>query len=533
MSSHKCDVLVVGAGLAGLTAAAYLSREGQRVILVEKNDECGGLVTSFSRDGFLFDAGVRAIEDAGIILPMLEELEIDIEFINSPVSVGIEQSILNIDGAKSLDAYRGLLTNLYPESRNDIERIVSMIRKIMKYMEVLYRIENPAFKDLRNDTNYLFKVLLPWMFRFIFTLRKINRMDYPVESFLEKTTDNASLRDIISQHFFKSTPTFFAMSYFSLYLDYMYPLGGTGTLPRALERRILEFGGQIVTGTEIREIISSGKFATDRNGDEYAYQSLVWATDLKKLYKITRTEGLPDKVVRTIQAKASNILSKRGGDSVFILFLSVDERPESFGGIANGHFFYTPSKKGLGDINRRKLKSMLGNWDSTSREEVLNWLHEFCRLNTYEISVPVLKDPSAAPAGKTGLIVSLLFEYDLMLKVEESGWYGEFKTAIEDAIMQVLADSVYPMLKDKVISRFSSTPLSIRNRVGSSEGAITGWSFEEPVPVVNRIQNCARSVITPIPHVIQAGQWAYSPAGVPMSILTGKLAAKKILKAAK
>jgi phytoene dehydrogenase-like protein len=84
-------------------------------------------------------------------------------------------------------------------------------------------------------------------------------------------------------------------------------------------------------------------------------------------------------------------------------------------------------------------------------------------------------------------------------------------------------------LKDKVTAAFSYNPRSIENRVGSSEGAITGWSFEKPVPVVNRIQHGARAVRTPIPRVLQAGQWAYSPAGVPMSILTGKLAADRVL----
>jgi hypothetical protein len=52
------------------------------------------------------------------------------------------------------------------------------------------------------------------------------------------------------------------------------------------------------------------------------------------------------------------------------------------------------------------------------------------------------------------------------------------------------------------------------------------------MPVINRIQSSGRSVQTPLPSVYQAGQWAYSPAGVPMSILTGKLAADKALKKA-
>ena len=86
------------------------------------------------------------------------------------------------------------------------------------------------------------------------------------------------------------------------------------------------------------------------------------------------------------------------------------------------------------------------------------------------------------------------------------------------------------MLKDKIIARFSFTPLSIENRIGSSEGAIVGWSFQKSMPVINKIHISDRSVLTPIPSIYQAGQWAYSPAGVPMSILTGKIAADKILK---
>ena len=527
---NNYDVLVVGGGMAGLTAAAYLSRDGLKVLLFEKNKKCGGLVSSFTRDGFLFDAGVRAIEDAGIILPMLKELEIDLEFIRSPVSVGIEKEILHIDDAESLNRYKVLLQKLYPDMKKDIDHILTVIRKVMKDMDVLYGIENPVFKDLKNDKEYVFNTLLPWLFKFIFTVQRINHMDFPVEDFLKKITKNTCLRDIISQHFFKNTPTFFAMSYFSLYLDYLYPKGGTGKLPKALENKILDFGGRIVTESEIREVVPSDSFVKDSNGTVFTYKTLIWAADLKTLYRIINTESLAKKLVNKINIHRREILSKRGGDSIFTLFLTVDEPPEGFKKIANGHFFYTPSKKGLGEVHRLEIKDLLQNWAHTSKEDVLKWLNKFCQLNTYEISIPALKDPSSAPEGKTGLIISLLFEYDLMKNIESDNWYEGFKREVENRMINVLATSVFPMLKDKVISQFSYTPLSIEKRIASSEGAITGWSFEEPVPVVNRIQHCARSVKTPIPHVLQAGQWAYSPAGVPMSILTGKLAADRVLK---
>ena len=530
MSENKYDTIIVGGGIAGLTSAAYLSRKGQKVLLIEKNKECGGLVNSFNMDGFHFDAGVRALEDAGIIFPMLKDLGIQLEFVKSPVSLGIGKDILHIENSGSLDKYKELLIKLYPDSEVEIVELIKIIRKIMKHMDVLYGLENPVFKDLKHDREFIFKKLLPWLPRFIFTVGKINRMNMPVEDYLEPIITNSSLRDIISQHFFKNTPTFFALSYFSLYLDYSYPKGGVGKLSEAMQNKILEFGGEIITETKIIEVKADECLIKDQENVTYKYDNLIWAADLKTLYKNTDTEGLLPGIRTKFEGEKNKMLKSRGGDSVFSIFLEVDEPLESFKKIAHGHFFYTPSTIGLGETHRKELDNLLINWKNVKKEQIMAWLDKFTSLNTYEISIPGLKDPDLVPEGKTGLIISFLAEYDLFKKIQKAGWYDEFNLELENRVLSVISDSVYPMLKDKIIARFSFTPLSIENRVGSSEGAITGWSFQNPVPVINKIQISDRSVLTPISSIFQAGQWAYSPAGVPMSILTGKLAADKVLK---
>lgn len=533
MAEGKYHTVIVGGGMAGLTCAAYLAREGRRVLLIEKNRECGGLVSSFSRGGFRFETGIRALENAGIIFPMLQELGIELEVIKSPVSVGVENEILHIRDLGSLDQYSDLLKKLYPESGAEIDRIIKVIRKVMKQMDVLYGVENPNFKDMRRDRAYLFKELLPWLPKFLFTIGRINRMQMPVEPYLEKVITNPSLRDIISQHFFKNTPTFFALSYFSLYLDYFYPRGGVGRLASAVEKRFLELGGEILREAVIEHVSPRDRKVTDRENVDYSYENLVWAADLKTFYRITGTEGLSAGIRSKFENERNRLLKKRGGDSVFTLFLEVDEPADTFRRIANGHFFYTPSRQGLGETRWSRLEELLEQPGEPDKDRVLEWLDSFLSLNTYEISVPALKDPDMAPEGKTGLIVSILTEYDLFKRIADAGWYPEFKAAMEERIIRVLSGSVYPMLQDKVKGRFSFSPLSYAERVGSSEGAITGWSFREPVPVVHKIQAANRAVVTPIPSVYQAGQWTYSPAGVPMSILTGKLAARRILKASR
>jgi phytoene dehydrogenase-like protein len=202
----KYDVIIVGGGIAGLTAAAYLTKNGHTVLLCEKENQVGGLVSSFYYDGFLYDAGARGILDSGIVKPMLKQLDINIEFVKSVVSIGIEKELIRVETLENLNDYREMLIRIYPDNTKDIDAILNEIKKVMDYMDVLYGIENPLFKDLKTDKDYLLKTLLPWLFKFISKSGKIKNFDEPVDQYLAKYTKNQSLIDIISQQFFKRHP---------------------------------------------------------------------------------------------------------------------------------------------------------------------------------------------------------------------------------------------------------------------------------------------------------------------------------------
>lgn len=530
------DVLVVGGGMAGLTAAAFAAQSGLRVLLCDKEPMLGGLIRSFVRGGFTWDAGIRALEDSGIIFPMLESLGIKVEFVKSPVSLGIEDRVIPVAARANLMDYRELLEQFYPESRADIARILEAIQRVMKQMDVLYGIENPLFKNLRRDRKYLFHKLLPWLGKFLLTIGRINRMDMPVDEHLESLSDSQALIDIISQHFFRKTPAFFALSYFSLYLDYVYPLGGTGALPRAMESYCIESGVDIRKQTQITAVDPVGHTVTDQRGAVHAYRKLVWAADLKTLYRTIDLDALPaGNVQRLARERAELVNASSGGDSVFTLYLAVDIEPAWFAAKSNGHFFYTPSRDGVGRGIHSELDALLSeaasDRDTAIRERVERWIDRYLRFTTYEISIPVLKDASLAPAGKTGLIVSVLFDHALCEAARAQGWYEELKTLTEDRLIERLDSTIYPGLRGAVQDRFSSTPLSIASTVGSAQGAITGWAFTNPVmPAVHRMQHVAKSVVTPFPDIVKAGQWSYSPSGLPIAILTGKLAADRVTK---
>ena len=135
---NQKKVIVVGGGIAGLTTATALVRHGIDVLLVEKNDDCGGLVNSFEREGFLFDGGIRALENAGMIKPMLKELDIDLPLIRSKISLGVEDDVIHVETEESIRDYENQLIRIYPESQADVVRVISVIRKMKEHMNVLF-----------------------------------------------------------------------------------------------------------------------------------------------------------------------------------------------------------------------------------------------------------------------------------------------------------------------------------------------------------------------------------------------------------
>ena len=537
IESLSTDVLIVGGGIAGLTAAAYLSKSGANVVLCEKEKKTGGLVNSFEYKGFIFDGGIRALENSGIVSPMLKQLGMTVEFLENPVSMGIDKDIIRISSKESVDTYRELLEKQFPENKEDIAAIVEVIRQIMGYMDILYAIDNPLFLNL-TDMNYLMKTLLPWLFKFIRTIPKINRLNAPVDEYLRKFTNNSSLIDIIAQHFFQKTPTSFALSYFSLYLDYKYPRGGTGTLTDALKQYILDHHGIVKTEVEIAEVDAGKRQATDTRGNIYKYKKLLWAADNKTLYRKVNLESVhKTKYIRKIQNRRAEIADKIGGDSIFTLYLTVNLKNSYFSEKHTGHFFYTRSPKGLSLESVGTLRT--GNKQNpsgftTDKIMILDWLKRYLDLTTYEISIPALRDPSLAPEGQTGLIVGSLFDYSLTKHIMEMGWIDELKKIVSERIIDVLTESIYPELKTSIIDSFTSTPLTIEKISGNSEGAITGWAFTNDfVPALKKMSQVANSVLTPIPDVYQAGQWVFTPSGMPISVMTGKLAADKIINSLK
>jgi len=530
LGENHFDVIIVGAGMAGLTSAAYLTKSGYKVLLIEKHQKNGGLLGSFMIDGHQVDQGARGIIDSGIFAPMMKQLGIEVEFLPNPVRLAIGDRSVDFRDKSSIDDYGKLLKETYPGNKAEIDSILLEIRKVMGYMDVLYGIENPLFMSKPYDYEYMLKTLLPWTVKFVYNIRKAMKLLEPINDHLRRITSNESLVQIITQHFFESTPTFFAMSYFSLYLDYQYPKGSTQVVVDKLESLILENHGVILNGREVVHIDAEKRRVTLKEGNEYSYDQMIWAADSNLLYRCLDAERWPESQLKNeVMRKQEFLSTKKGADSVLTVYVITDQSPESYKDISGPHVFYTPSPEGLSGISLSDLKDSQGRF-TYDLDMIYGWVRAFVRQNTFEISIPSLRDPSLSPPGETALIVSLLFDYQLAKHIAALDSHENLKRRVTEMVIAEL-DGYFPDLSDHVVKTVVTTPLTIEGKTNNTQGSLTGWSFaNDPFPAEYRFLKVSSSVLTPIGSIKQAGQWAFNPAGVPVAILTGKLAADAVEK---
>jgi C-3',4' desaturase CrtD len=81
ISNNKSRVVVIGAGIGGLTTGALLARRGYQVLILDQALVPGGCASTFKRQGFTFDVGatqVAGLEPGGIHYRIFKELEVEI-----------------------------------------------------------------------------------------------------------------------------------------------------------------------------------------------------------------------------------------------------------------------------------------------------------------------------------------------------------------------------------------------------------------------------------------------------------------------
>ena len=134
---EKYDVIVIGSGFGGLISAAFLSVEGYRVAVFEKENYAGGLCASFKNGGYTFDVAVDAVgamREGEILRDILKKLDIESQLdiiCLDPIRRNIFPDF-TIDIAGTAAEYKETLSKLFSSEKEGIDNLFSLMRKIYK-----------------------------------------------------------------------------------------------------------------------------------------------------------------------------------------------------------------------------------------------------------------------------------------------------------------------------------------------------------------------------------------------------------------
>lgn len=508
------DVVVIGSGIAGLTAAGYLAKGGARVVVCEQADRVGGLFNSFQREGFVFDGGIKALENAGMILPTLEQLGVleQLGFVKSPIALITQQHVQPIREQADLEAYFAHLAELFPAEAAGLQQVLGDARRIFQLLGALLRFSSLFARspEGRVSRSAWLKDNLPALAG---APRTLGLMKRTLRDYVAEHVHDPALVNLLCDLFPEGTTAFFGLGYFGIFLDYHYPAGGMGAIPQALEQAIRGWGGEILTNARVERILLQDGRAAGvalADGRELRSGKVIAAGDVRRTF----TQMLPAGALPADYL--APVLRARPAHTVFQLFLGLDIPPEELGLQGCGHVFYAPDLEGITEDDR------------LTRADY--FLHV-----PQEISVPCLHHANLAPAGKTGLILSAMTKWQW-----GDGWGlvdgrpgAQHARLVERSAADMLAsfERYYPDLSRHIVLRIPSSPYAVYERTSNLEGSIMGWSYDRRETWDRGgFMQIRKALQTPIPDLLLAGHWAFSPGGSPTAVLTGKLAADMILK---
>lgn len=469
ISHRQFHTAIIGAGIGGLIAALELANKGFKVVVLEKHSLVGGYLTSFKRKGFIFDAGANFITGADNAYTPVGNMFKNYGIQAKYVKIEYERFHFGNDEYKVIYnemEFKNVLTNISPADEYGISEFFRLCRKVYA---------SHSRKGMQSER-----------------LRSLIETNY--QNIIDNLINNRCVKALLSSEWsYAGLPPsklsgiimcmlMHEMMNFGVYQIF----GGVQNLSNAIAKKIIEFGGEIYTGSSVEKIIINDKRIKGVliDGKEIEAKYVVSNADaLKTYHELIGDKYLGKSFITTLNTMKESI-------SAFIMYLGVT----------------------------------INNADA---EKINGWYYTGLELNDTKnnipivISVPSLRDSCLAPPGNHVIIIRLI--PDLMVNISTNESKEELKNFSIDTLDHIgQRMGLDYKLSDRIVVKESADSKTFLRYTGNSRGAMYGW---EKSPQQLKLLDKMSTELIGFHHV---GHWATVGSGLSASIASGILVGRKI-----
>ena len=487
------DVIVIGSGIGGLTAAALLSRYGKRVTVCESHTIAGGAAHSFSRQGFHFDSGPSfycGLNDSHSRNPLRQVLKVLTETL--PVVAydplghyHFPEGTLPVYSQQ--ERYLEAVGQFTPQGAKELERF---IHRLLPLHDALQGIPTILLRADWQSIPILMGRCLPSLIKM---LPHLGLVQSSVGQVMDREVSDRWVRRLIDLECFllsglKAHGTIAPEVAFMLGersgAGVEYPLGGSGAIVEALVRGLKRWGGELRLGSHVdRILVESGKVTGVRlrRGEILHAPIVISNASMWDTYgKLLQPEDLPASYRQT--ALATPVV-----DSFIHLHLGI--KADGLDNLTGHHVVVHDAERDLTTPG-----------------------------NTCMISIPSVWDASLAPPGHHVVHAYTLEPYENWQRDKN---YQERKKERSQSLYRAL-ERVIPDIRQRIVLELIGTPLThahyLRRDRGTYGAAIAAGQGMFP------------STHTPISGLYRVGDSTMPGIGVPAVAASGILCANTLVQ---
>jgi phytoene dehydrogenase-like protein len=508
------DVVVIGAGLGGLSAAAVLARKGLGVLCLERNNIAGGYAGSFVRGRYEFEIGLHELsgmgtaEEPGPVHQMFEELGMldELEFCEIPE---VYRSIfpgVDVTLPVGWEAYEQTLCDAFPEEAKGIRTFVGRVRALQSEVRFF-----SDFNLLHGPPSVGQALQIPLKSRYIARFGQVS-----FESVLGRDIQDPLLKAVISQLWGyvgqpPSRASFLLLgACMGAYVGYgpRYIKGRSAALVTAYVRAIERFGGELRLGCGVERVLTEGGRATGvitDQGEEIRAGAVISNLDPSSTCRdLIGVDRVPEAYWHKLQPCSV-------GPSSFNVYMGLARTPEALG--LTEHEVFVNSNIDIESqyIECRDLPELFDPNPPTS---------PCVSLTCYNQA-----DADISPPGTSIVMLTTLMFGHHWHDVPPHD-YVDIKTRVARAMLDRV-ETNFPDLRTSAEVLEVSTPVTNMRYANQVDGAVYGY---EQLPFNSTVYRLPHE--GPLKGLYFAGAFTNPGGGFELAMTSGYLAAIKAANAA-